>query len=560
MSFDPDFFEQAYHLFVEEALELLQQIQETLLELPDDPSLSKVYSLVRAASTIKSGATQVNLTDISNLSHRFEKIFRTLWQEKILVDSELEDLLWQTYAYLRQALLATLQINREETSAIFEQAKPIFERLEASIAQRQNAELDWEAIADSPEAGTEKLLNQEVVQALTNLETLLSHSQSEQFLAALTAQTEVFLSLGELLEVSEFVAIAQVTLATLQINPQTASIIGQLALVGFRGIWETTANNGLKPQISAIEPEARGDAKVFFQAYPEIAIAPPPESQRTFNTAKFLAWLAGTAVFMVKGDRVQEILIPQANQLVGAKGQQGLYWRDNRLPIYRLSELLVYNCLLPDRSNDAIFSSTPMLIVLERPRETIAIELSVDRLVGTSELVLKPFGSAISAPNYCVGCTTLEGDRLAVAIDLEGLLSETIDRTLKAIAASEITILALDDSSTSRQILVLTLQKAGYRVIQARDGEEGLRQLRQNPRIHLVISDIEMPKLNGFGFLKACRQNPQLAKVPVILLSSYNSDRHRQMATELGATAYLSKPFNEKKFLGAIDAIVSETY
>ncbi|NJM86276.1 MAG: hypothetical protein HC847_02690 [Hydrococcus sp. RU_2_2] len=82
MTLDPDLLDQAYHLFAEEALELLQQIQETLLELPHDSSLSTVHSLVRAINTIKSGAAQVNLTDIYTLASRFENIFRWLWQKK----------------------------------------------------------------------------------------------------------------------------------------------------------------------------------------------------------------------------------------------------------------------------------------------------------------------------------------------------------------------------------------------------------------------------------------------------------------------------------------------
>jgi chemotaxis family two-component system sensor histidine kinase/response regulator PixL len=202
-----------------------------------------------------------------------------------------------------------------------------------------------------------------------------------------------------------------------------------------------------------------------------------------------------------------------------------------------------------------------MVVVLDLGRQTIAVELAVDRLMAVPEMVVKPFGSAIAPPSYCAGCAILEDEHLVAVINVEALLAQKLDRMPIAVKASKpapATILAIDDSRTSRQVLVLTLQKAGYRVIQAQDGEEGMRQLLQNPAVDSIVSDIEMPKLNGFGVLKSCRQNPQLAKIPVILISTYNSDRHRRLARESGAAGYLSKPFDERKLLAMLDAILKQ--
>jgi CheY-like chemotaxis protein len=110
----------------------------------------------------------------------------------------------------------------------------------------------------------------------------------------------------------------------------------------------------------------------------------------------------------------------------------------------------------------------------------------------------------------------------------------------------------VDDSITVRQTLALTLQKAGYRVLQAKDGREAIEQLRQQTDIQLVICDIEMPRMNGFEFLKQRQQDPALAEIPTVILTSRSAPKHRLIAAELGATDYITKPFLEHKLLATV--------
>ena len=120
------------------------------------------------------------------------------------------------------------------------------------------------------------------------------------------------------------------------------------------------------------------------------------------------------------------------------------------------------------------------------------------------------------------------------------------------------TVLVADDSLTIRQSLVLSLQKAGYRVLQARDGWEALEQLKSSSKVQLVVCDVEMPNLNGFEFLGQLRRESQLAKIPVVMLTSRSNDKHRKLAMHLGAVAYFSKPYLEQEFLAALKEIVSQ--
>jgi chemotaxis family two-component system sensor histidine kinase/response regulator PixL len=101
------------------------------------------------------------------------------------------------------------------------------------------------------------------------------------------------------------------------------------------------------------------------------------------------------------------------------------------------------------------------------------------------------------------------------------------------------------------------LEKVGYRVLQARDGREALKQLEENSNVQLVICDVEMPNMNGFEFLAQRRRNSTIADIPVAMLTSRSNDKHRKLAMQLGAQAYFTKPYIEQEFLGDIKKLMN---
>ena len=127
-----------------------------------------------------------------------------------------------------------------------------------------------------------------------------------------------------------------------------------------------------------------------------------------------------------------------------------------------------------------------------------------------------------------------------------------------AIALKTKTILIIDDSSALRRTLALSLEQRGYRVLQGRDGSEGLEQLRNNLQTDLVICDIEMPNVNGFEFLTARRQEPQLANIPVVMLTSRSTNKHRTLASSLGAVGFFTKPYVEQQFIPEIEKYINQ--
>jgi chemosensory pili system protein ChpA (sensor histidine kinase/response regulator) len=119
------------------------------------------------------------------------------------------------------------------------------------------------------------------------------------------------------------------------------------------------------------------------------------------------------------------------------------------------------------------------------------------------------------------------------------------------------TILIVDDSINVRRFLALMLERAGYRVEQAKDGQDALEKLLSGLSVEAILCDIEMPRLDGYGFLSKVKAIPQLESIPVAMLTSRSGEKHRQLAINLGAAAYFAKPYNEQTLLRAIAQLVA---
>lgn len=306
----------------------------------------------------------------------------------------------------------------------------------------------------------------------------------------------------------------------------------------------------------------------------------------TLTIAKLLVGFVGSTAFALPSDTIEEILIPQPSQVKLSGGQRFLHWQDRIVPAYKLSNLLNYACPLPETTISEILEVVPSpddweppMLLLSQDGNFIALE--IDRLVAEQELVIKPFGVAIAPPSYIYGCTILGDGSLIPVIDGGNLLNQImgqsnsgavitqlpgaeLDESVPELPAAPMpaiksrTILVVDDSITLRQTLVLTFQKVGYRVVQAKDGREAIEQLNKNSAIQLVICDVEMPNMNGFEFLSHRRQDPAISKIPVIMLTSRSSEKHRQLATHLGASAYFTKPYIEQEFVAAVEKIIMQ--
>lgn len=105
------------------------------------------------------------------------------------------------------------------------------------------------------------------------------------------------------------------------------------------------------------------------------------------------------------------------------------------------------------------------------------------------------------------------------------------------------TILAVDDSKSIRDMVAFTLQPLGYRVIPACDGQDGLEKFRAEP-VTLVVTDLNMPVMNGIDMIRRLRAEPRGAGVPIVMLTTETSPEMKAQGKAAGATGWLSKPFD----------------
>ncbi|MFM9942567.1 MAG: response regulator [Hyphomicrobiaceae bacterium] len=113
------------------------------------------------------------------------------------------------------------------------------------------------------------------------------------------------------------------------------------------------------------------------------------------------------------------------------------------------------------------------------------------------------------------------------------------------------TVLTVDDSRTMRDMLKLALVDAGYRVVQASDGMHGLEVLSEAAP-DVIITDINMPRLDGFGFIEDVRRNWRFRAVPILVLTTESDAEKKNRARQAGATGWIVKPFDPSKLVAAV--------
>ncbi|WP_243147434.1 hybrid sensor histidine kinase/response regulator, partial [Scytonema sp. UIC 10036] len=315
---------------------------------------------------------------------------------------------------------------------------------------------------------------------------------------------------------------------------------------------------------------------------------------------KLLVCQAAEKIYALFANAIEEIIIPKVEQVRCWDGGKALRWckgdTETLIPIYQLATALNYSSsvtqfLISGPKRSFVEKGDKMMpIILLRCQEQL-LGLEVDRLFGDIELAIRPLGSAIAPPPYVYGGSILADGRLTLVLDGTALINhlskqQTHDlannfvsapllpnlkhqqlpiQTRAALAEARNfdekpckTILLVDDSITVRHTLSLTLQKAGYQVIQAKDGYEAIETIRYHSDIQLVFCDIEMPRMNGFEFLKNRQQDPNLSEIPVVMLTSRSSDKHRMLAFKLGANAYITKPYLEHMLLTTVTDVLEK--
>ncbi len=231
--------------------------------------------------------------------------------------------------------------------------------------------------------------------------------------------------------------------------------------------------------------------------------------------------------------------------------------------IYDLTTLETLLNLPPDRRTHAR-AAPPVLLVRE---ETGAIRaVLVSEAVDSRDLVVKPLGQYVPKLNGVVGATILGDGSVAPVLDLPELLrappvlQQTLTFTQQPAPAVPAAVrrqvaLAVDDSLSARRSLAQFVQDAGFEVRTARDGLEAI-EIINGKRPDIVLADLEMPRMNGLELTAHLRANQPTRDLPVIMITSRSTDKHRREAEAMGVNVYLTKPFAEDELLGYIKKLL----
>ncbi len=117
------------------------------------------------------------------------------------------------------------------------------------------------------------------------------------------------------------------------------------------------------------------------------------------------------------------------------------------------------------------------------------------------------------------------------------------------------TILAVDDSASIRQMVSFTLKGAGYNVVEANDGAQGLQKAKTG-RFDLVLTDQNMPNMDGLTLIKSLRALPAYARTPILVLTTEAGDAMKQQGKAAGATGWLVKPFDPQKLIQVVQKVI----
>lgn len=116
------------------------------------------------------------------------------------------------------------------------------------------------------------------------------------------------------------------------------------------------------------------------------------------------------------------------------------------------------------------------------------------------------------------------------------------------------TIMIVDDSSSMRMVVTIALKGAGYNVLEGRDGQDALARLN-GQKVHLIISDVNMPVMDGISFVKAVKQLPAYKFTPIIMLTTESEESKKREGQAAGAKAWVVKPFKPEQLLGAVQKL-----
>jgi two-component system, chemotaxis family, sensor histidine kinase and response regulator PixL len=282
-------------------------------------------------------------------------------------------------------------------------------------------------------------------------------------------------------------------------------------------------------------------------------------------------WLA------IPSNIVEEIILLKSDQIINTAGQKMLQWEGFTVRLIQPAQYLN----LPNSHQQAATNSLPTIncptaLMIEQGQDLVAVE--IDKFWGEQEVTIRQPQGNVKLPPGFTGCTILGDGRIVPLLDaiefirwIDGDVASAIGSTVNFLATEPTTpatsqnattqktrVLIVDDSINVRRFVALTLEKAGYLVEQAKDGQEAIEKLQAGLVAQAIVCDVEMPRMDGYGFLATIKGLAPFKHIPVLMLTSRSGDKHRKIAMNLGASGYFAKPFKEQELLASLAQFISK--
>lgn len=298
-----------------------------------------------------------------------------------------------------------------------------------------------------------------------------------------------------------------------------------------------------------------------------ISIASESQKGTTFTLRLPMA-LAVTRALLVKVNEqkfafplklVKQVTEVSAEAFEKAKVDKFLQFGVIKYKISHLNELLGLHTLSAHNGENVT------LLLLDTPENPCA--LMVDKIIKPEELVVKPLGAPLQNMAEMLGAAILGDGSIVPVLDLTYLLkrkisgfknkpltsTEIITETKVKEVRKDLKIMIVDDSPSVRHLTSKVVKNAGFNALIAKDGLEAFETLQAMSELpDIILTDVEMPRMDGYELLASLKKHELLRNIPVIMITSRAGEKHRQKAFELGVSEYLTKPFDDAKLVETI--------
>jgi chemosensory pili system protein ChpA (sensor histidine kinase/response regulator) len=273
----------------------------------------------------------------------------------------------------------------------------------------------------------------------------------------------------------------------------------------------------------------------------------------TLSVAQVLVVRAGINNYGLPVGIIEQAQKIKSAELIKAYAAGEIHWADKIYPLHYLPKLLDHQEHQPE---DMPYASVLLLHI-----GTVAIALHVDEVITNQEVVMKPIGPQLARVPGIVGATVTGEGKIMLIINPVQLVAQELlavgsvsaksDHKLVAPIITKRRAMVVDDSLTMRKVLGRLFERAGYEVFTAKDGMDAIQMLQETTP-DVIITDIEMPRMDGFGLARNIRDDIRTRQTPLVMISSRTADKHRSLAKEIGVDAFFGKPVNDEDLMATV--------